>query len=150
MTRRGGRSVPRELRLNELLRQIIASELEQLDDERLELVGITEVTTDRDLTHATVYVSTWDESLDEEVLEALEQHRYLLQRAIGNQARLRRTPPLHFKPDEALRSANRIEELLRDANASAANAETTDDDSADGRRADEQSASAQSANGEEE
>ncbi len=139
MTRRGGRSVPRELRLNELLRQIIASELEQLDDERLELVGITEVTTDRDLTHATVYVSTWDESLDEEVLQALEENRYLLQRAIGNQARLRRTPPLHFKPDEALRSANRIEELLRDA-SSTANDEAVGD----------QSGSDQIASGEEE
>ena len=36
-----------------------------------------------------------------------------LQRAIGDRARLRRTPPLVFVADEAARSAERIEDILR-------------------------------------
>jgi ribosome-binding factor A len=41
------RPVPRTARLNELLRQIVAEELERIDDERLELVTITNVDVDR-------------------------------------------------------------------------------------------------------
>ena len=101
-------------RLNELLRQIIAEELEQIDDDELGIVTITAVQTDRDLTHASVFVSSLSGLDDEALLSGLEEHRRSIQKAIGQQARLRRTPPLHFKTDETLRAADRIETILRD------------------------------------
>jgi ribosome-binding factor A len=99
-------------RLNELLREIIGDELRLIDDERLEMVSFTEVRTDKDLTHARVWFVGPDDDHDAEILEALEEHRVRLQAAIGRQARLRRTPPLHFEPDTTIRSATRIEEIL--------------------------------------
>ncbi|MGI9603979.1 MAG: 30S ribosome-binding factor RbfA [Acidimicrobiales bacterium] len=109
---RGGRRYPREARLNELLRQILAEELDRIGDPDLEWMSITEVHTDRDLTQATVYVSPLDDDADDVVLGALDEHRHRLQAAIGRQARVRRTPPLRFEIDQTLRGAQRIDDIL--------------------------------------
>jgi len=47
------------------------------------------------------------------VLDALAGHRRRLQAAIGRQIHARKTPVLVFRPDEVIRSAERIEEILR-------------------------------------
>jgi ribosome-binding factor A len=107
---------PRVARVNELCREIVAEELERLDDERLELVTITHVGVDPDLRHATVEFSRLGEAEDV-AAEALAEHRVTLQAAIARQARLRRTPELSFRPDEAIRAGARIEQLLREGPA---------------------------------
>ena len=110
----------RSSRLNELLREIIAEELTQIDDERLEWVSVTHVKTDRSLDQAIVTFTAALGSEDDEdaLVEVFEEHRKRLQAAIGRQARLRRTPPLFFQPDHQLRAAGRIEEILRDTRGS--------------------------------
>ena len=94
------RQYPRIARVNELLREILGDELERLDEDSLVLVTVTGVDCDPDLRHATVY---FDGPLgaagDEVVAEALGEVRTRLQRAIGTQARLKRTPELRFRPD---------------------------------------------------
>ena len=95
------RGFDRTDRLNELLTRILAEELEYIDDVRLDLVTVMGVATDRDLSQAKVYVTGG--AADDEVLEALGEHRSRLQRAIADRARLRRTPPLVFRVDEAAR-----------------------------------------------
>ena len=108
------RDYPRTARLNQLFQEILAEELEKVDDERLELVTIMSVDCDKDLRHATVYYDTLGgEDDDELVLEALADHRYALQGAIGRQARVKRTPELIFEPDAVGRGAARIEEVIR-------------------------------------
>lgn len=106
------RGFDRTDRLNELLTRILAEELERIDDVRLDLVTVMGVDTDRDLSQAKVYVTGG--AVDDEVIEALGEHRSRLQRAIADRARLRRTPPLVFRVDEAARSAERIEDILRE------------------------------------
>lgn len=111
--RGGARQYPRTARLNELLREILAEELDKLDDDRLELLTVTAVDIDADLRNAVVfYDSLQGEEGDEEVLEALEENRWRLKGAIARQARIKRTPELTFSPDLAVRSGARIEELL--------------------------------------
>jgi ribosome-binding factor A len=108
-------NVPRTARLNELLREILADELERIDDDRLELVTITTVDVDQDLNRAIVtYDSLLGEAGDERILAALSERRVKLQAAIGRQITARKTPILSFKPDEVIRSAQRIEDILRD------------------------------------
>jgi len=106
------RGYDRTDRLNELLVRILAEELERLDDDRLLLATVTGVETDRDLSRAKVFVT--GEAPDDELLEALDEHRGRLQRAIGDQARVRRVPPLVFVADDTVRSADRIEAILRE------------------------------------
>jgi len=108
------RDYPRTARLNRLFQQILAEELELIDDERLEMVTIMSVDCEADLRHATIYYDTLagDED-DEAVLAALGESRHRLQSAIGRQARVKRTPELLFRPDEVARGAARLEEVLR-------------------------------------
>ncbi|MBW3547328.1 MAG: ribosome-binding factor A [Actinobacteria bacterium] len=121
MSRRRGRSggerqpgrYPRMARVNELCREIVAEELERLDDERLDLVTITHVGVDPDLRRATVEFSRLGEE-EAEAAEALADHRTRLQAAIGRQARLKRTPELSFRVDQVIHSGARIEQLLRE------------------------------------
>ena len=115
MRRRPAHPYPRTARLNELVRQILADELERTDDDRLQLVTIMSVAVDSDMRHATVFVDTPEgDERDEEVVEALEEIRIRLQRAVGSQARMKRTPILAFKPDTVERQAGRVEDVLRE------------------------------------
>jgi ribosome-binding factor A len=105
---------PRTVRLNELLREVIADELTLIDDERLELVTVTAVDVDAELSRAVVYFdSLHGEAGDPGVLEALGAHRVRIQSSINRQIHARKTPVLEFRPDEVIRSAERIEQILR-------------------------------------
>jgi ribosome-binding factor A len=107
--------VPRTARLSELLREIIAEELERIDDERLERVSITAIDVDADLNRAIVYFDSMaGPEGDEQILGAFSEKRVRLQKAVGSQMRARKTPILDFRPDEVIRGAERIESLLRD------------------------------------
>jgi ribosome-binding factor A len=109
------RQAPRTARLNELLREVVGEELTRIADERLELVSVTAIDVDNDLNRAIVYFdSLAGEAGDAEVLEVLGEHRRRLQSAIGRQIHARKTPILDFRPDEVIRSAQRIEQILRD------------------------------------
>ena len=108
------RDYPRTARLNTLVRDILASELERIDDERLEFVTLTSVVVDGDLKKAVAYYDhSRGDDADDEVAEAFEEHRSRLQRAIGREARIKRTPETRFELDGVLRSAQHIESVLR-------------------------------------
>ena len=107
-THHTARDYPRTARLNQLFQEILAEELERIDDERLELVTIMSVDVDGDLHRAVVYFDTLGgEDDDAGVLEALGELRHRLQGAIGRQARVKRTPELVFRPDDVGRGAVR-------------------------------------------
>lgn len=113
---KGGSShgYPRTARLSEVLREIIADELTRIDDERLELVTITSVDVDQEMNRAVVYFdSMFGEEGDAGVVAAMGEHRARMQASINRQMHARKTPILSFRPDEVIRSAARIEELLR-------------------------------------
>ncbi len=108
---RGAAPYPRSLRVNQVLRQVVAEELERLADadERLRLVTVTSVDTAPDLRHATVYLS----SLSEDAADALAERRPQLQGAVGRQTRMKRTPLLEFTADPAVIAGSRVEDVLR-------------------------------------
>jgi ribosome-binding factor A len=110
----GGHRYPRSARVGETLREIIAEELVRIDDERLEFVTVTGIEVDNELNRAHVYFdSLAGIEGDEEIAAALDDHRVRLQASIAKQIRAKKTPILDFKPDIALRSAERIDDFLR-------------------------------------
>ena len=127
MARRTRRTHPdagnghRTARVGQLIRRIVAEAMEQLDDERLSMVSVTGVDVDRDLHRAVVWFTSLGDTDDGDVgiLDAFEEHGPRLRREVGDQTRLRKTPMLVFRPDEALRSAERIERLLDAASGDA-------------------------------
>lgn len=108
---RGAAPYPRSLRINQVVRQVLAEEIERLADadERLRLLTITGVNTAPDLRTATVYLS----SMGEEAALALEERRLQLQRSVGRQMRIKRTPRLSFLADPAVSSGEAVEAVLR-------------------------------------
>ncbi|HWF22834.1 MAG TPA: ribosome-binding factor A [Acidimicrobiales bacterium] len=108
---RGVAPYARSLRVNQVLRQILAEELERLADadERLRLVTITAVDTAPDLRTARVYLS----SMSDDAAEALSERRVQLQRSMGKQVRMKRTPLLAFELDPAVVAGGRVEDVLR-------------------------------------
>ncbi|MCY3860539.1 MAG: 30S ribosome-binding factor RbfA [bacterium] len=103
----------RSARLGELLREIVASELAQLDDERLALTSVTGVETSVELSRATVYISALDDDAATEALEALEEHRYQLKQAVARSAAVRRVPDLSFALDPSISAGERVDQILR-------------------------------------
>ncbi len=100
--------------MSETVREVVADELMRIDDDRLAFVTITAVDVDSEMNRGIVfYDSLQGTEGDEHILEALGEHRKRLQSAIAKQVQSRRTPVLQFRPDETIRAANRIDELLR-------------------------------------
>ena len=113
--RGGGHKYPRSARVGETLREIIAEELVRIDDERLEFVTVTAISVDEELNRAHVFFdSLAGEEGDDDIIEALTHHRVRLQASIASQIRAKKTPILDFRPDVALRSAERIDDILRE------------------------------------
>jgi ribosome-binding factor A len=119
--RSGGRSAnsrkhsyPRAARISETVREVVAEELVRIDDDRLAFVTITSIDVDSEMNRGIVYYdSLQGVEGDYRILEALGEHRKRLQSTIASQIHARRTPILEFRPDEAIRAAARIEEVLR-------------------------------------
>lgn len=113
--RNAPRDYPRTARLNELLREVIADEIERIDDDELGFVSVTAIEVDSELTLAKVFVSSLDDDIDAQIA-VLANHRGAIKKAIGSQARIRRTPDLRFVPDPSVQTGGRIEEILATLN----------------------------------
>jgi ribosome-binding factor A len=110
----GGPKYPRSARVGETLREIIAEDLVRFDDERLEFVTVTGIDVDPELNRAIVFFdSLAGEEGDDEIVEALGDYRIRLQSSIARQIKTKKTPILEFRPDIAIRSSERIDEILR-------------------------------------
>jgi ribosome-binding factor A len=117
---------PRTARVNVLLREVLATEIERLADvdERLRMVTVTEVVCAPDLKNAVVYCA----SLPPEAAVGLDEKRRALQALIGREIRTKRTPLLSFSADPVIAEGERIEAALRRAAARDAAARPDDGD----------------------
>ncbi|MDA3041424.1 MAG: 30S ribosome-binding factor RbfA [Actinomycetota bacterium] len=110
------RQYPRTARLNALLQEIVADHFEVAGDEELGFFTVTGVEVDNDLNVAEVFVSVLvDDPTPEEdaaFLGALAGHRKAVQRAIAQQAKLRKTPDVVFTFDPGVRTGSHIERIL--------------------------------------
>ena len=104
----------RSARVSTTLQEIIADELVRIDDERLTFVTVTGIDVDPELNRAIVFFdSLAGEEGDEDILEAFADHRVRLQSSIARQIRAKKTPILDFRADMVIRSAARIDEILK-------------------------------------
>jgi ribosome-binding factor A len=118
------RRYPRTARLNEVILEVLADELERLSDPRLELVTLTGVEVNRDLSKASVYYSTLGDSTGaeaeakrESTATALRSAAPHLRRVLSREVRVKQIPRLDFVEDPAITASARIEAILRDIHA---------------------------------
>ncbi|MBT8198503.1 MAG: 30S ribosome-binding factor RbfA [Acidimicrobiia bacterium] len=102
-------------KINELLREVIAEQVGDLKDPRIGFVTVTAVDTAPDLRHATVfYTVLGDEDTFAETHEALEHAAPYLQSIVARQVRIKYIPKIHFRVDETIERAMRINRILHD------------------------------------
>ncbi len=110
------RQYPRTARLNALLQEIVADYFEVTGDDELGFFTVTGVEVDNDLNVAEVFVSILEDDPtpeeDAAFLAALAGHRKAVQRAIAQQAKLRKTPEVVFTFDPGVRTGSHIERIL--------------------------------------
>jgi ribosome-binding factor A len=117
VTKRGAspRRYPRTARVNELVRETLADELERLSDPRLGFVTLTGVEVTPDLREATVYYSVLGPSEQHEATaKALRSAGSHLRAVLGQQVRMKYLPRLSFREDPAIAAGERVEEIIRD------------------------------------
>ncbi|MBN1315345.1 MAG: 30S ribosome-binding factor RbfA [Anaerolineales bacterium] len=86
--------------------------LKEIKDPRLSMITVTDVTIDRELAFAEIYVSALGQDTQSEVMKALDHAKGFLRSEIGARVRLRRTPELRFHWDPSLEYGERISQLL--------------------------------------
>lgn len=97
----------------EIQRLLVEIMRRELSDPRLQDVSITDVTIDRELEHADIYVNALgDDSREKEVLQGLEKASGFLRRELGSRMRIRSVPQLHFHWDPTLARADEISAIL--------------------------------------
>jgi ribosome-binding factor A len=102
-------------RVAEAIREDVATFLsEGAKDPRIRaFVTVTAVDVTRDLRHATVYVSLMGDDKDKKAtMEGLGSVASFLRSRLGKTLRLRSAPEIHFRTDESVARASRIEHLL--------------------------------------
>jgi ribosome-binding factor A len=104
----------RMLRVNSIIREVLAEEIERLSDSRLEMVSVTGVDTAPDLRRATVFVDVLGEEVRDDALRALRGATKRLQGALGSQIRTKYTPILEFLIDPGVAGGERIDAILRE------------------------------------
>jgi ribosome-binding factor A len=105
---------PRMLKVNSTIKQVLAEEIERLNDTRLDLVSVTAVDTSPDLRHAMVFIDVLGSDRTDDALAALKKASRRLQSAIGRQVRMKFTPTLEFMVDPGVIAGERIESILRE------------------------------------
>ena len=97
-------------RIREELSEIL---LYKMTDPRLAGVSVTDVTVDRELDFAKIYVSTIEGLVrKDEVLSALEGAAGFIRFQLSQRIELRSFPQLRFKWDQTAERADRMEELF--------------------------------------
>jgi ribosome-binding factor A len=103
-------------RVNEAVKEVLSAQLARgLKDPRIGFVTVTGVETSPDLRHARVFVSVLgDDEQRESTLAGLGSAHGVLQGAIAQELRMKRTPTLEFLYDESIDRGMRISQLLEE------------------------------------
>ena len=111
-------SVDRLVRVNELLKRVLADLLETLgyNEEQGKIISITRVDCASNLKTASVYVSILGAKNEEEearIVRRLIERKAEIQSLMSKEVLLKYTPVLHFVLDHSVADGDRVLDLLR-------------------------------------
>ncbi|HKJ18181.1 MAG TPA: 30S ribosome-binding factor RbfA [Xanthomonadales bacterium] len=112
--------MPREFKRSErvsgqLRRELATLVQREVKDPRVGFVSISDVEVTRDLAHARVYVTVFEEDKAKESIKALKHAAGYLRRRLGQELRMRSIPELHFFHDDSVETGTRMDELIANA-----------------------------------
>lgn len=111
--------MPSDIRLKRIqdqIKQVVTEILEsKVSDPRLINVYVTDVSVDRELDYANIYVSSLAGSSESEgILSGLQNASGFIRHTLSQEVKLRTMPKLRFYWDETPEKADRIETLLEE------------------------------------
>ena len=103
-------------RVDEAIREVLSDAVaHDLKDPRIGFVTVTDVKTSPDLRRARVYVTVLGTNEEKtETMAGLQSAHGILQRRVGAELRMKRTPTLEFVYDDTTDRVMRMEQLLGD------------------------------------
>lgn len=101
-------------RINDQVQRVVTLILEtKVNDPRVEGAYVTDVSVDRELDYANIYISALEgEERAEEILEGLRNAAGFIRYTLSQEVKLRVMPKLRFFWDETPEKADRIEALI--------------------------------------
>lgn len=107
------RNAHRLEKINQLLKREIGNIiLKELDVDKNLFITVTRVDTSADITHATIFFSTLEQSGETEALAALGKNVYTIQHILNRKLRMRPVPKIRFSLDNSLKTEQHLYDIL--------------------------------------
>jgi ribosome-binding factor A len=97
---------------DELQRELARLIQAEVSDPRLQHITLIDATMSPDLSHATIFFSTYKETEVAPALQAFEKATGFLRHKVGKILKLRIVPTLHFKYDESIIKGQKLSALI--------------------------------------
>lgn len=109
--------MPREFNRSERVAAQIRRELAQLiqqeiKDQEVGFISLSDVEVTRDLSHAKVYITVFQAEKAEDTLSALRRAAGYLRHRLGQEMRMRSVPELHFQHDASVEAGLHMDGLI--------------------------------------
>ena len=87
----------------------------EIDDPKVGFVSVSDVEVTRDLAHAKVFITVFEEDKAAESIKALNHAGKFLRGRLGQEMRIRAVPELHFHHDASVETGLRMDQLIEKA-----------------------------------
>ena len=89
---------------------------EEVKDERIDFVTVTDVSITNDLSHAKVYVTVLKDEERDNAIKALNKARGFIEMELSKRVDIRKMPEMKFVYDESIEYSNNIENIIERLN----------------------------------
>lgn len=96
----------------EILRYVNQIILEEIEDEEIKKITITECNVTNDLSYANIYFTTYSELTKKEIEDKLSEAAGFIRGKLSSLIELRHTPALRFKYDDTIENGQKIEKII--------------------------------------
>ena len=106
----------RSERVGGLLRRELAQLIQtEIKDPDIGFISLSDVEVSRDLAHAKVFITVFEEEKASPTIKALQHSAGFLRKRLGQQLRMRNIPELHFVHDASVETGQRMDQLIETA-----------------------------------
>jgi ribosome-binding factor A len=103
----------RSERVSGLLRRELAQLIQaELKDPDIGFISLSDVEVSRDLAHAKVFITVFEEEKAASTIKALQHAAGFLRKCLGRELRMRNVPELHFVHDSSVETGQRMDQLI--------------------------------------
>lgn len=102
----------------ELRRELAQLIQREVKDPSVGFVSVSDVEVSRDLSHAKVFITVFEESTASDSIKALNKAAGFIRSRLGQEMRMRSVPQLHFHHDASVETGQRMDRLIEEARSS--------------------------------